>query len=244
MRLRLFVPAALVLTAALFSCKKDSSNPVTPNGGTSSSDFYPLAAGNWWLYDTWDTDSLGAKVPGSDATRKDSVLATVTVNGMNAFQVVSIHNDTLGAVDTIGFDANGDLVMYSDTSGTGHIVAMVALHMSNTDPAKKYETYRPIMVDTLTVIDTSTERYIGIAAVSVTAGSYSARQYKMTSNTSMSMPGGIAFGTTSEQDVFCAAHVGLVKTTATITSSMVYPPYLNSQTTQGSVEVLRSYHVQ
>ncbi len=244
MRLRFLIPAALLLTAALFSCKKDSSNPVTPNGGTSSSDFYPLAAGNWWLYDMWDTDSLGAKVPGSDATRKDSVLAAVTVNGMNAFQVVSIHGDTLGAVDTIGFDANGDLVMYSDTSGTGHVVAMVAFHLSNTDPSKKYERYIPVTVDTLTVIDTAVERYIGTAAVSVTAGSYTARNYRMTSSSSMAMPGGISFSTTSAQDLFCAAHVGMVKATMTVTSLMIYPPYVNSETTQGSVEVLRSFHVQ
>ena len=48
----------------IWACKSSSTDPVSPAGGGS---FFPLTIGSTWTYNTWNTDSLSLKVPGSDA---------------------------------------------------------------------------------------------------------------------------------------------------------------------------------
>jgi hypothetical protein len=244
-RFQLLLILALAATTTFISCKKDSSNPVTP-GGDSGKDFMPLAVGNWWEYNEWTLDSMGMKEAGSVVQTKDSVIATVTAGGRTAFLLAHIQSDTLTSTDTMAFDANGDLLAYADTGNTGHQVWMSAYHLSNTDPSKRYPTYMSFAMDsagTVMVIDTMIEKYVGSESVTVPAGTFTARRYAMTQSMSFSMTGA-TFSSAGSTDMYFVAHKGRVKNQSMTTTTFSFPGMPETVSTSGTLQELTGYHIQ
>lgn len=236
----LAILAAIAGCVTITACRKSTSNPVGP--GDSPDMYMPLTVGNWWVYAGWDTDSLGAKVAGSDRTYIDSVIAQFTVGGRTGYVMSHWRNDTLRGNDSVGFNANGDYEACSDTAGNGHPVWTSIAHLSNIDPARSYLTFIA-RIDTVPTIDTLVEKYVGSAMVTTPAGSFTARRYSTTMSTDFSF-GGFIMTMEIGQGLQFAPHVGQVRVTATVSSVVALPPPLGElRTTVGSVQELTAYHV-
>ncbi len=104
--------ALVAVSVLLGSCSSSSSNsPTSGNTGTGGN-LIPKT-GTTYTYDLYQTDSTGAKVPGTDTT----IIATVTASGIdylgkhNVYQV----NDG-GTTNSFASEQNGDLDFAPDTA--------------------------------------------------------------------------------------------------------------------------------
>lgn len=81
------------LTVLFISCSDDSTSPSKP-------DYYPLNAGNYWIYEQYQLDSNGNKVIATKSTDSAIVIGTqtenvLTFNGVTTYKTQ--HNYSIGS---------------------------------------------------------------------------------------------------------------------------------------------------
>lgn len=78
---------ALPLTM-IISCSKEKLDPVSSSGSSASASFIPLKVGNYWVYETYEIDTLGNE---KLTTQYDSVtvIKDTLINGQTYFKVQS-----------------------------------------------------------------------------------------------------------------------------------------------------------
>lgn len=101
--------AGCVVALILSACQSGTTNPSTPTN------YYPMAQGNYWIYDTYQLDTTGNRV--GEPQRDSAVMgAPMNIDGRQAYPVYTYHQD--GSVDTsyMAKDAEGNVYMYLDIS--------------------------------------------------------------------------------------------------------------------------------
>jgi hypothetical protein len=176
--LTLSVAAAIVLG----SCAKES-NPITP---TPAAKYFPMAVGNAWAFSTSALDSMGMKVPGTDVTTVDSIVAEITFQGRTAYAMNHYQSDSLVASDTVALDADGNFLQWQDTSANeGRGMWMTMAHFNETTVGKNVTITTPVRLaldlgggpTPVSGAGTFSETYKGTSSIAVPAGTFSARQH-------------------------------------------------------------------
>ena len=77
----LFITAALFV-AFLSSCSDDTTTSPDPEQGTG----FPLAAGNWWKYETYEVDVNGNPLGDLKTTYTTTLGSKITLDGREAYE--------------------------------------------------------------------------------------------------------------------------------------------------------------
>jgi type II secretory pathway pseudopilin PulG len=179
----------MVVVFMCWACKNNGiSNPVSTNNnnnGFVSSDYFPLAIGNWWLYANYDLDSNGIKVPGSDKMERDSIVDTTTVQGRLAY-TIHTYIDSTFSMGYFSYDGSGNLLSFIDTSsGQGRGFWMTLAEFSDSTYGQSATFYTPITYSGIPLIDTTQETYYGIVSTPTPMQVFSARYYYDTVHSSV-----------------------------------------------------------
>ncbi len=228
---------ALALATTMNACMTYKTNPVAPT--YTPQDYYPLAVGNVWVYDKWDTDSTGTKVAGSDGVSKDSVVASFAVGSQTAFVIDHITSDSVHTFDTTGFDAEGNLLLYSTDRTTGVLTPRVWVHLSNVDQTRSFTTITSDSVGADTVSE-SCKGSIGVTGADRTV--YNANYYRVVQAIRSSLRG-FTSSMVDTSDFFFSLHVGLVGNSARWKLSTEFGGSVITSPEEGMVWSLRSYKV-
>src|ERR1043165_746679 len=109
--MRSLVLSLLCVFAVVYVACKSSSNPVTSS--TPPASYFPMAAGNVWVYHNWQVDSTGAAI--NDQIEVDSVTDSTTFQGKRAWHILPTINDTAQQEVVFAFDSAGNPETYVDT---------------------------------------------------------------------------------------------------------------------------------
>lgn len=101
-KLVLFFTAVLLVTF-LSSCKEDSTTSPDPEQGTG----FPLAAGNWWKYDTYEVDVNGNPLGDLKTTYTTTLGSKITLDGREAYEMMSSDDGEDEEKSYISVDNNG-----------------------------------------------------------------------------------------------------------------------------------------
>lgn len=105
--------ALLIASALLGGCSSSSKNDPSSSNTGSGGNVVPKQ-GSTYTYNLYQTDSTGAKVPGTDTT----IIASVTASGIafhgetNVYQV-----EDGGMTNSFSSQSNGDMKFYPDSNG-------------------------------------------------------------------------------------------------------------------------------
>jgi len=241
MRSSLFI-VIIALGTMIWACKNNSSNPVTTV--PPAPNYYPLAIGDVWNYTSYYTDANGVKQTGTDGTEKDSVIAIDTVGGQAAFAVKIIMNDTISSIAYFAFDANGNLQVFTDTTGNlqgywkqfawvGDTTTTVHTDSAVAVLSLKSQTGSITMHGTQTEVQT----FGGDSAVTVGAGTFFAHEYRDSLQyTYSNTPYGPIYGSSATTSFF-ANNVGRIQSVAKVAFTGAL------QVNSNKYEQLASYHL-
>jgi hypothetical protein len=113
----------LVLSAIATILVSCSNSTVTPE----STSFTIPATGSSYTFLTYNTDSLDVKIPDSDVSTRETVVASgITFRGKSGVWVIasqSIGSDSMPYTDTtyFGVDQNNDILVYGQDSSSGDL---------------------------------------------------------------------------------------------------------------------------
>ncbi len=214
----------MISLVALVSCNK-SSSPTGPSNANGV--YWPLAMGNKWQYIAHETDSLG-NIKGNDIALTYEVVATNTVGGKNAWQLMMTSQESGSKPDTmrggyLAYADNGDLLAYDEQAAVWNVVlpissigtgvpfskrdTTVSINMSGSDQNITYDTSRQCF-DKVFAVPTQ-------QIVTVAAGEFQTEDFVETDTTINLHHSSTGYADTSvyggRTHMFGAANVGIVK---------------------------------
>jgi hypothetical protein len=182
------VLVAIVGAGAMLSgCAKKGDTTVVAPAPPAWLAYYPLAVGYWWNYQNWQLDSMGMKVAGSDGMRMDSIVADTTIGSRKGWIISKTTSGGGSSRSVWGFDANGMLQNYADTSsgGTGVYAWMNFADLGHMSKGVLWSFTVPFMlppippftVDTIRGTQSQKQVFAGDTSVTFPAGTFSAKHY-------------------------------------------------------------------
>lgn len=76
-----FISAGFIMLSA---CSDDDDNPVTPNDKTKYDSYFPMSAGSWWIYETYDLNQDQSRNLSTLEFDSVAVTGTETIDGKTA----------------------------------------------------------------------------------------------------------------------------------------------------------------
>lgn len=224
--------------AGLTGCKSDS--PTSPSTGSVTKP----KVGSTYTFATYDTDSLGAKVPGSDSTRSFTCTgAGITYAGKS--DVYRFAPTTGGdEQDTVylRYESNGDVSQYlafknEFLDAAAWITIPFASKTSQTKRLLDSMVVDPSTGETSHVVMDITTAGTGNESVTVGAGTFTATKGTLRVNVTVSADGFTAFSTDASGTLYFVPSIGYAAKNVGTSTSL----FLGTTSVSGSVESLTSY---
>lgn len=239
LRPALIVAAIIGATAALGGCK---DTPTTPNGGAVTKP----KAGSTYSFATYDTDSLGAKVPGSDSTRSFTCIAA-GVNYAGKSDVYEFAPTTGGdEQDTVymHYESNGDVSQHlSFSNGVLAAAGWITIPF-----ASKTATTTTLLDSNVIDPDSGIESHVvmkittsgsGSESITVPAGTFTALKGTLTLTATVTAQGLTLLSMQNTGNIYFVPSIGYAAKTAGSANVDAF----GTRTISGSVESLTSYTV-
>ncbi len=208
---RMALMTLLVGTASLIGftgCKDNPSNP-----GTGNNDLVKPKVGSTYTFATYDTDSTGAKVPGSDSTLVYTVASTtLTLDGKNDCMMLVPSNPNEDTV-YVHYESNGDVSQYfgvPDSPLEGKIWITLPFTSKTQISSTLMDTsYVDSSGLTTQVKLQSSQVGSGSENVTVGAGTFSAQKVKWTLASTLTI-GPFPVSLTAQSDMWFAPKIGFI----------------------------------